>query len=93
MSKKRRALLARRAEVRQVVLVRDRVCQAAVFVPEVACGFLPGRPGLEVDELRGGSRRATEWLDPEDCQAICPVHHDWKTDHKKLYLTRRGIPC
>lgn len=57
-------------------------CEAKEVVPEVRCQFYPpDRPGLEVDERRGGSFRSTEWLDPKSCQALCPAHHDWKHAH------------
>lgn len=55
-------------------------CQYRAIVPEVECGWLPDRRRLEVDELRGGSHRAIEWLNPDACRAVCPVHHDVKTD-------------
>lgn len=90
VSKKRRAQADQRTDVRRAVLAAaGHRCEAIDLVPEVRCGDLPGRTGLEVDELRGGSYRVTEWLDPAACQAVCPVHHDWKTAHKREYLHRR----
>ena len=59
-------------------------------VPEISCGWLPGRRELEVDELVGGASRSIEYTDPERCRAVCPVHHDYKTDHKVDVLRRIG---
>ena len=90
VSGKRRAQLSERASVREQVIARaGGQCEYADVIPEVACGFLPGR-GMEVDELRGGSRRGSEWLDAERCRLACPVHHDWKTAHKRDVLRRLG---
>ena len=91
LSRKRRSDLKRRTEVRQIV--KDRAgnrCEYADIIPEVACGFRPGR-GMEVDELRGGSHRVSEWLDPDRCRFVCPVHHDWKSAHKRVVLSRLGV--
>ena len=90
VSGKRRAQLSERASVREQVIARaGGRCEYADVIPEVACGMLPGR-GMEVDELRGGARRGSEWLDPERCRLTCPVHHDWKTAHKRVVLRRLG---
>lgn len=82
-STRRRDQEPERVDVRATVLDRAAgVCQYAEIVPEVECGFYPwaDRPGLEVDELHGGAQRSIEWLDPEACRAVCPRHHDVKTD-------------
>lgn len=56
-------------------------CEYAAIIPEVPCGSpWPHRPVLEVDELHGGSARATEMQDPDQCALTCQVHHDVKTD-------------
>jgi len=90
VSKKRQAQLGDRKRVRDVVWARAAGrCEYAEVVPEVACGMLPGR-GMEVDELRGGSRRGSEWLDADRCRLTCPVHHDYKTAHKRTVLRRLG---
>lgn len=68
-----------RPEVREIVRARGR-CEYADVIPEVACGWLPGRRQLEVDELHGGARRNEEMQDPDQCVLTCPVHHDVKTD-------------
>jgi hypothetical protein len=88
MSAKRRTLLPERSELRQRALQRagDR-CEMAEIVPEVRCAFYGGR-GLEVDELRGGAYRSTEWLDLDRVAVGCPAHHDWKTDHKREFVRR-----
>jgi hypothetical protein len=88
VSAKRRADLGARAMVRQAVIERaGGQCEYAAVIPEVRCGFVPGR-GMEVDEIRGGSYRVSEWLDPDRCKLTCPVHHDFKTNHKRLVLDR-----
>ncbi len=44
---------------------------------------MPGRPGLEVHEVvaRGPGG---DWLDPENCVALCPVAHDLVTANPRL---------
>ena len=96
MSAKRRAELPRRAEVRREVLERDGTCVAAGLVLEVACASPnPDRPRLEVDEIAGRGRGG-DWLDPDNCQALCQAHHDWKGAHPEqaeaLGLTRKAPP-
>lgn len=78
-----------RDECRRIVLARaGGRCEYEGAIPEVRCGFLPGRRTLEVDELRGGSYRSVEYLDPTRCRAACPKHHDYKTEHKRAVLER-----
>lgn len=90
-SSKRKAAEPARAKVRAEVLRRaGHRCEAAALVPEVRCGSpFPDRPPLEVDELTGGANRSVEWLDADSCQALCQLHHDWKTLNKREYLRRR----
>lgn len=76
LSDKRRAELAIRKRVREEVLVRDAYkCVAKHLVPEVECAG-----PLDVDEItpRG---RGGDWLDPDNCQTLCRLHHDWKHLH------------
>lgn len=76
---------------RAAVLARAAgVCEYRDVVPEVTCGWLPGRRELEVDEILGGPYRCTEQYEPDRCKATCPRHHDWKTDHKADLLRRIG---
>lgn len=83
-SAKRIAERPLRDEVRRIVTESaGHQCQYAAIIPEVGCGWLPDRHQLEVNELRGGSRRGTEYLDPLQCRLTCPMHHEWVTDHKK----------
>jgi hypothetical protein len=93
MSDKRRAQLAEREEVRRIVLDRDRSCRAAGRAPG-PCRQFRGRKPLEVHELWPGAGRSTSWLNPDDCIAVCPSHHDWITEHpadaERLGLLRRG---
>lgn len=93
MSERRRKQLPKRADVRAEVLRRaGHRCEAIDLVPEVRCGSpFPDRPRLEVDELTGGANRSVEWLDADQCQALCQLHHDWKTANKAEYLHRRSI--
>jgi len=89
MSAKRRRELAQRKKVRAIVLERaGNRCEWAPLIPELACGWLPDRTVLEIDELRGGAYRCTEWLDPERCVATCPAHHDHKSAAKREMLAR-----
>jgi hypothetical protein len=90
-SRKRIADASDRVLTRAAVVARaGGRCEYADIMPEVACGTLPGR-GMEVDELRGGSWRQAEWLDPDWCRLTCPVHHDYKTEHKRVILARLGV--
>lgn len=92
MSDKRRDEAPEREACRVEVLRRaGGRCQYEQVVEEISCGFLPDRCGLEVDELRGGSFRAIEYLDPDACRAVCPKHHDHKTAHKNEVLGRLAI--
>lgn len=76
---------------RAVVLARAAgVCEYRDVVPEISCGWLPGRRELEVDELVGGASRSIEYVDPERCRGVCPVHHDYKTANKREVLRRLG---
>ena len=86
-SAKRTAQQPERDRTRATVLARaGHRCQYEILLPFLPCGFLPDRRRLEVDELRGGSMRSTEFLDPDSCRATCPVHHDYKTAHKNEVL-------
>lgn len=89
-SAKRKALEPARRDVRAEVIYRaGSRCEAIALVPEVSCGSpFAHRPQLEVDELTGGANRSVEWLDPDACQALCQLHHDWKTANKREYLRR-----
>ena len=78
VSKKRKSLLARRAEVRAEVLERDGGCRGEGVAPGT-CGTRPDRVELEVHELTRGAGRGNAWLDPSLCIALCPFHHDWVT--------------
>lgn len=81
ISKKRRAQMPLREETRAAVLLRAKgQCEYRLAIREVECGFLPGRYQLEVDELRGGSWRNTEMVDPGACRLACPRHHQAKTE-------------
>jgi len=83
ISKRRQGERAQRAATRAEVLRRagDR-CEAERLAVHL-CGSLPGRRALEVDERHGGSFRSTEYLDPDSCQALCPIAHQLKTDNPK----------
>lgn len=86
-SDRRKAEQPERDATRQEVLRRAGwQCQYRDLVPWVRCATRPGRRDLEVDELRGGAQRSTEYLDPEQCRATCPAHHDYKTEHKHEVL-------
>ena len=88
-SKKRRALQPTRKQVRELVLENaGHRCEYEALIPEVKCGPVGLRTQLEVDEIRGGSYRNLEWLDPLRCHATCPAHHDFKTAHKNEVIRR-----
>lgn len=87
VSEKRKAEQGARTACRAEVLRRSEGrCEYEAVIDWIPCGFLPDRRALEVDELRGGSFRSTEYLDPDACRATCPVHHDYKTSHKNEVL-------
>ena len=79
-SKKRIAEAPTRAAVRAEVLDRDRGCRARGIAPG-PCAARPGRAPLEVHEVVSRARRPGGHLDPENCLALCPGHHDWVTEH------------
>jgi hypothetical protein len=82
----------KRAAVRAAVLERaGGDCEYAGVIPEVRCASPdPRRPAIEVDEIRGGAYRCTEWLNPDRCMASCQSHHDFKTLNKREVLLRLG---
>lgn len=92
VSARRQAERAARTATRVEVLERaGHRCAYAQIIPEVSCGNLPDRVGLEVDELQGGSHRQREHTNPDECRATCPRHHDYKTAHKRLVLERLEV--
>lgn len=76
-SPKRKAEREQRDEVRAYVLKRDGRCMAADIVPEVRCWHPSGEP-LDVDEIKLRSGVSSGHLDPDNCQALCRRHHEWK---------------
>jgi hypothetical protein len=92
ISTKRASQLNERKKVIDQVKERaNNQCEYADIIPEIDCDTRPGRKNLEVDELRGGAHRCTEWLDATQCRLTCPAHHDYKTNHKNEILDRLGI--
>lgn len=97
MSQKRRAALPARAAVLRAVIERQAGrCAGVDALPGHRCGYFPpDRPGLEVHELvsRGAGG---DWLDPDNCVALCPVAHDLVTGNPALGyrsgLRRRWSP-
>lgn len=79
-SAKRKAERPIRAEVRAQVIARDGGCRARGIAPG-RCEGRPGRAPLEVHEVQGRGVRPGGHLDPENCLALCPGHHDWVTTH------------
>lgn len=80
-----------RAECKAAVRARSGgQCEYAEAIWEIPCAFYPHarRAELECDELRGGSWRRIEYLNPDRCRDVCPAHHDWKTEHKWTVLER-----
>lgn len=79
-SKKTKSQEADRRRVRVEVLERDGYwCQVDGKIPGVRCGRVPGRADLEVHEVVPRGRRPGGHLDPDNCVALCPVHHEWIT--------------
>lgn len=74
-SKKHAKERGKRTAVREAVLKRDRRCRAY--------GILPGPCGgqMDVHEVIARARWTGGYLVPENCQAVCRVHHDWITTH------------
>lgn len=80
-SPKRRAERPTRDAVRAQVRARAGYqCQARELVPEISCWHPPGLE-LDVDEIVLRSGRPGGHLDPDNCQALCRAHHDWKHDN------------
>ena len=71
ISAKRRSLLARRSEVREIVLDRDGGCVGATRLPDIVCAG-----PVDVHEIVRRSQNANAWLEPDLCVAICRAHHD-----------------
>ena len=90
-NKKLQQLNERKKVIETVKQRANNQCEYADIIPEIPCATLPGRNNLEVDELRGGAYRCTEWLDPDQCKLTCPAHHDYKTNHKNDILHRLGL--
>lgn len=90
VSDKRQAHMKLRRLVVEIVHQRaDHRCWYAHVVPEIRCErFDFTRPEFEVDELRGGAQRLTEWTDPDRCRLTCQSHHRYKTEHKLTFLDR-----
>lgn len=78
-----------RSIVRLEVIDRDRGC-VAEGIPGVPHGQIGGRAPLEVNELQRGVARSSTYLDPAWCIALCPMAHDWVTDHPDE-AKRRGL--
>lgn len=80
-SPKRSAERVERDMVRDFVIKRDgETCQGAARGLPYRCGTLPGRTGWEVHEFRQRSTHPGSHLNPDDCVALCAVHHDFCTD-------------
>lgn len=91
MSKKTKKEIPLRQEVRRIVMQRDMSeCRAKFLVDSVSCSG-----PLDIDEIiprgRGGN-----YLDPDNCQVLCRMHHRWKHDHpaeaERLGLTKSLPP-
>jgi hypothetical protein len=76
VSTKRTAQQPERDACRSAVLARDRTCRGRGLTP-VECGVTP----TDVHELGRGAYRASCWLNPDLCIALCRRCHRWVTDH------------
>ena len=63
-----------RAECREIVLARDRVCRGQRLTPVRCAGV-----ATDVHELKRGSARRSVYLDPDMCIGLCRPCHDWVT--------------
>lgn len=66
----------RRAEVRRIVLARDKVCQGDAVL--ALTRIQHGGP-LDVNEIIPRAQWAAGYLDPDNCVLLCRAHHDWVT--------------
>ncbi len=86
MSKKRRAEIPLRQQIREAALERSgRDCEAADLVPEVECGG-----PLDVDEKASRGVRPGSHLDLSLVQTLCRRHHDWRHAYPEE-AHRRGL--
>lgn len=76
MSKKRRAALPQREQVRNAVTARG--CQGPLMGAPLPCAG-----PLDPHEPRGGSERNLTWLDVEQVICLCRRHHDWVHAHPR----------
>lgn len=88
-SAKRAATNTARAAVRHFAIDRDRGC-VAEGIDSVPHGRIGDRAWLDVHELAGGSRRHETFLLVEWTICLCPLTHDWVTEHP-LAAERRGL--
>lgn len=70
---------SQREQVRAEVIARDRVCTAALLVPDVTC-WGP----LDVHEMIQRSLWRKGYLDQDNCRAVCRAHHDWIDDNSAV---------
>lgn len=75
MSEKRQAEQPTRAEVRKIVLKRDKMCRVCV---RLKVDF-PYR-STDVHELRNRSQGG-DYLNAEECIGVCRIHHNLITDN------------
>jgi hypothetical protein len=85
ISKKRRAQLAERKQVREFVLARDNGCIGAALVSWVPCAG-----PIDVHEVVRRSQDSTAWLNPELCVSLCRAHHDY-THHNPGVAYQIGL--
>ena len=79
VSARRLAERPERARVRAEVLKRDGGCRGRGLIPGRCGSPWPDRPPLEVHEVISRGQWARGYLVPENCLALCQVHHDWVT--------------
>lgn len=80
MSRKRAAEAPLRRAVVLAVRERDRTCQAANLVLDVACG---GPLDVHEPMTRARFPGMKAWLDVDKALLICREHHDWTDQHPK----------
>jgi hypothetical protein len=89
-SARRKAKRPAREACRAEVIARDNGC-AAVGLPGIPHGPLPGHAPAEVDELQRGQMRDVTFTDPDRCIALCAQAHRFKTTADRREMERLGL--
>lgn len=91
VSKRRRAALPTRAEVRRQVLARDGGCVARRYGWTDRCWHPADEATLDVHEVVPRGRWRAGWLVPDNCVTLCRKHHDRATLDRDGEATAVGL--